>query len=526
MKNNYLILFYSFFCFILSSCNTPENSVSLLSCQGSQVIFHGDSVAELYSKELLESLQGILKYNFVEDDSMFPIGFVHASPPPQIWSNTFWTRDGGTLLRELILWDRQEYASKMAKCLMKMVAKNDDGFYSFPQYFDKSYPKSGDELDGTSSIIIGMALLNKHLPVSDPLKNDIYNFLHQPSSPVSYIQHQLKGRPLLKGEGEFGGGCGIGGFYCNVVQNNLSALALLSVSEIEKLEGDTITAHALKNDSEIILRNIQKFLIDKEGSWIWCVDPLTLKEDTIITRDPINLGFGGLNGVLSMYADVCGFNPVTNKSIFEPSLKTFKKLYETPQRKEQFIKYGIWTQFDVYGAGLITSPSYGHGYAMQAMLLMDSLDMVSKAVDFFARQTYKPIPGYTVNRKSPFYIYERMYSPDAPGKTEIVEGCGALNLVNVTEHLKIGRLMIGIDDSDPDTLKIIPRIPSSWSGYTASRWPAYTRTGVAYLDIEYKNTGNRINLKSSIPIKVLLVRIPYENGWQWIIKENCINFMI
>jgi hypothetical protein len=493
---------------------------------GSQVCFHGDSVAELYSKELTESLNGILKYNFVMNDSVFPAGFVHASPPPQGWSNTFWTRDGGTLLRELVLWNKIDYAGKMAECLMQMVAKNNDGFYSFPQYFDKSFPKSGDELDGTSSIIIGMALLYRHLLPSDSLRIKIYTFLHQPSSPVAYIKHQLKGRPLLKGKGEFGGGCGIQGFYCNVVQNNLSALALLSVSEIEKMAGDTITARSLKNDSESIFRNMKKFLIDNEGSWIWCVNPETLKEDTIITRDPINLGFGGLNGVLSMYADVCGFNPVVNKSIFEPSLKTFNKLYETTLRKKQFDKYGIWTQFDVHGAGLITSPSYGQGYAMQAMLLMDSLNMMSKAVDFFALQTYQPVQGYIVHRKSPYYIYERMYSPDAPGKTEIVEGCGALNLVNVTEHLKVGRLMIGIDDSDPDTLKIIPRIPTSWSGYSASGWPAYTRNGISYINIEYNNTCNKISVKSTLPIKVLQIRIPFKKDWKWITKENCTEFIL
>lgn len=506
-----------------NSSGEKSTGTSFHSGKRSTVIFSGNRDAELFSLELAESLKGVLKYNFVSADSVFPVGFVHASPVPQGWSNTFWTRDGGTFMRELVHWNYTEHASLMAECLIKMVGKNEYGFFAFPEYFDKSYPKSGNELDGTSSIIIGMTLLYKNLPTENPLRKDIYDFLHKPSSPVAYIQYQLKSGPLLKGGGEFGPGCCLKGLYCNVVQNNLSALALLAVSEIETMAGDLQRADSLQNDAEKIFDNMQKYLVNNDGTWIWCVNPETMKPDLHIIQDSINAGFGGINGVLSMYSDVCGFEPVKNKSIFDPSFRTFSKLYNTPLRKEQFDKYGIWTQFDVYIAGLLTSPSYGQGYATQVMLLSDSIEMASKAIGFFARHTYQPIPGYIVHRKSPYFIYERMYSPDAPGKVKIVEGCGALNLVNVTEQLKVGRLMIGIDDSDPDTLKLIPRIPSSWKGYIASGWPAYTRSGVSYLDIKYERKGDNISLKlkSSLPIKVIMVRLPSDKGWSWISNKDC-----
>lgn len=495
----------------------------LQSEKGSVINFFGNRDAELFSRELAESMQGVLKYNFVSVDSVFPIGFVHASPVPQGWSNTFWTRDGGTFLRELVHWNYIEHARFITKCLIKMVDKNENGFFSFPEYFDKDYPKSGDELDGTSSIIIGMVILYNRLSSEDPLKRIIYDFLHQPSSPVAYIQFQLKGKPLLMGEGEFGGGMGIPGYYCNVVQNNLSALALLAVSAMERQEGDILRADSLKIDAGRIFDNMQEYLVDADGSWIWCIDPVTMKVDTNITQAAVNRGFGGYNGVLSMYSDVCGFEPAGNKSIFEPSLATFLKLYNTPLRKDQFDKYGIWTQFDVFIGGLLTSPSYGQGYATQVMLLSDSIEMATKAVEFLARQTYQPLEGYVVHRNSPYYFYERMYSPEAPGKVKIEEGCGALNLVNVTEQLKVARLMIGIDDSDPDTLKLIPRIPSSWKGYIASGWPAYTGNGVSYLDIKYEIIGGIVNLKmkSTLPIKYLKVRVPSSEGWTWVTDENC-----
>jgi hypothetical protein len=136
MKNNLLCpLCFILYC-LVQSCNNSHNGYNhrhnsitktLDSDSGSRLTFFGDTIAELYSRELNESLQGVLKYNFVSVDSAFPIGFVHASPVPQGWSNTFWTRDGGTFLRELVHWNYIEHACRMTECLMKMVARNKDG---------------------------------------------------------------------------------------------------------------------------------------------------------------------------------------------------------------------------------------------------------------------------------------------------------------------------------------------------------------------------------------------------------------
>src|SRR5581483_12472419 len=56
------------------------------------VTFSGNSDAELYTREVAESLQGVLQYNYVSEGSTYPVGFVRASPDPQPWHKTFWTR--------------------------------------------------------------------------------------------------------------------------------------------------------------------------------------------------------------------------------------------------------------------------------------------------------------------------------------------------------------------------------------------------------------------------------------------------
>ena len=96
-----------------------------------------------------------------------------------------------------------------------------------------------------------------------------------------------------------------------------------------------------------------KYLVADDGSWIWCIEPDTLKPDPAIINHIINKGFGGLNGPACMYSDALGLDPVGDDWWgAKPSMATFDKLLAVPQRREQFEKWGIWTQFDEYKRGL------------------------------------------------------------------------------------------------------------------------------------------------------------------------------
>ena len=121
------------------------------------------------------------------------------------------------------------------------------------------------------------------------------------------------------------------------------------------------------------------------------------------------------------------------------------------------------------------------------MLLFDKLEMASKALEWLANATYGPVPEYRIRRASPYYFYERTYSPDAVGKIKLDEGCGALNLVNVSEPLKVARLLLGVDDLDPAFVRIIPRIPPDWNGVEAANWPIWTGHGIVRAHIQFKS---------------------------------------
>ena len=491
--------------------------------------FDGDSSATLFTKELAASFQGALDKDFVPVAANGqPAGFVNASPAGQPWNGTMWTRDAGTYLRELTMWGDYTHAILVAHCLIQLVDRNKDGFYSYPRYFRGDKKSSGTELDGSSAIVIGLVLLWERLPADNPTRHEIQSFLLSDTSPVAYFRYLLSKQPLLSGTGEFGCGMQVSGDCDNLVQNNLVRLALDAMSRMEQTLG-------LKEQSEQdallstkLRQSMEKYLVAPDGSWLWAVNPETLQADPRVLTAKANLGFGGVNGVVAMSSDVLGMQPlVSEPDVIQHSNKTFEKIYEEPERKQQFDRYGIWTQFDVIGGGVLTSPSYGQGYALQTMLLTDHLQMADKALHWLADATYQPIPEYQLLRSSPYFFYERYYSPMAVGRVTLAVGCGALNLVNVAEPLKVARLILGVDDSDPGATILVPRLPPSWKSMEAHNWPILTAHGVVRADISFTKSGTgavfHLTTHGHGELTHLRVRMPTSAGYIWREKTNSSN---
>jgi hypothetical protein len=504
-----------------------------------KLAFFGSDTAELFAKEINESFKGALALDFVaRPDGKFPAGFLNASPAGQPWYGTMWTRDAGTCMRELVFWGYYEHASLVAQCVMDMVGTNRDGFIAFPRFLDPQLGRqSGSEMDGQAATIIAMVALWQRLPAENPFRARLYEFLHQDISPVRGIAHFLKDRPLVPGSGEFGGGKDDA---YNVVQNNLCALAFLAAANMEGEAGDRATAKKWRQDAKILFANIPKYLINDKGSWIWNIDLVTFKPNHTDSDSATFGGSGGLNGVVSMSADVLGFDPVTWpwQGAVTNGEMTFDEMFAFPPRKAQFEKYGIWPQMNYSHKGLLTSPSYGQGYALQDMLLLDKPAMTDHGLEFLAQSTYQASNMvlsldfghkiYTYGRLSPYYFYERMYSPEAKGQMQMTAGCGPLNLVNVSEPLKVARLIAGVDDTALDEVKIIPRVPPSWSGYRLEDWPIRTRHGVVRADISFDRTKGvshfSIEVKSGASIPKLAVGLPGKDTLTWKRQKNVTQF--
>jgi hypothetical protein len=511
-------------------CACAEDSPVTIRLQDDQPVslrFFGSATADRFTRELDESFQGVLQKNFVATaGNGLPAGFVSASLPGFPWAGTMWSRDGGTFMRELVMRGYYQHAALLAECLMKLVEKNPNGFYAFPRYFKAGQSGSGDELDGTASIVIGMVLLWDRLPDSDPARKDIQQFLFGAASPLNDIEYQLQTKPLVAGSGEFGCGWGVGGLCYNVVQNNLVRLTLLASAGMADEAGEIARAKRYRDLAAQVGDAMEKYLVDDDGAWIWCIDVKTMKPDSHVLDTVGIKGNGSINAVASMSADVLGLQLLAStwRDGASHSEKTFQQLYNTPLRKAEFDRYGIWTWLDRYAGGFLSMPAYGQGYAIQDMLLSDNLTMASKALSWLANATYQPVPEYKLHRDSPYYFYERMYPPDAVGKIVLDQGCGALNLVNVSEPLKISRMMLGVDDSSLETVQMIPRIPDSWKGVEAHNWPIRSQSGVVRADIHFerKGTGSDFTLKfaSGEEIDDLKVRLPSKDGYVWREKKH------
>ncbi|NLG27059.1 MAG: hypothetical protein GX557_04060 [Chloroflexi bacterium] len=504
--------------------------------------FWGRGRAELFGREVDESLRGVLRLSYARDpQGNYPPGFIHASPPQQYWSGTCWPRDTGAFLRELVLWGYTAHACQTANYLMDAVPSNAEGYHSFPEYLrgrsERSefelaeqhtyHPPTDDELDGTGAVVIALVQLWRRLTPNHPLRERIHAFLHNASSPLRHLHAQLQHSPLLIGRGEFGGGSGTEGF-CSLVQNYLGALALEACARLEAAAGDGATARHWHADAERIRTGMLRYLVDDEGCWIWSVPPGTLRPDWELLNHPNLKGFGGLNAVACMGADVLGLDPTAEAWEGQRVCRrTFERLFAHPPRRQQFDRYGLWTQVDgpVPGQGLYATPSYSGGYALQTMLLHDRLDLAARLIDWLADATYNAerwgtlFTTFGTGRVSPYYFYERYCSPDAVGALDMLCGCGPLNLVNVAEPVKAARLLLGVDDTNADRVRLLPRLPAGWQGLQAEEWPILTARGVVRANLLYEQSARgttlQLRVRSGYCIPRLAVRLPTPQGHVW-----------
>ncbi len=475
-----------------------------------KIRFLGTQAAELFSREVDESIRGVLQYNFVSRDTgRLPAGFIRASIPGHFWDDTCWTRDAGGFLREAALWGYRDEAGLIAEYLMEHVQPNPEGYVSYPCLFRGRSSGFGDEMDGTAAIVTGMARLWQRLGPS-PLRDKLYNHILGPRSPIALITKKLETEPLVSGSGEFGGGWIVNGDWYNVVQNRLVRQALLACAEIESAMGRVAGAGALRQDADRLQEHILRHLADpSDGTWIWALDPATMQPGDAFLRHPYTRGTASINGASSAHADAEGFEPGRiSPPLADTMAATLGKVYGASSvRRELFGKFGMCTfvvsDDPAWLPGNASWLSYCDCFAAQTMILLGRTDLLDKVMTWIAASTYSSgrpsaeiIRQLADNRadidwEGPvrnFWFTERNFSPEFRGDIEI--GCWKLNLVNVAEPMKLARMMLGVDDRFADSIRLVPRLPDSWQGLRAENWPILTSRGVVRADIGVDRNGD------------------------------------
>ena len=151
---------------------------------------------------------------------------------------------------------------------------------------------------------------------------------------------------------------------------------------------------------------------------------------------------------------------------------------------------------------------YSQGYMTEAAILTDSFDdmqgYVEQAAAFCHHHTDSKhiVPEGVIMHPSGAYWFRN---------------CDQGNSVQQAEIVKCARLLIGLDDLNPQRgLTVIPRLPSKWSEISVERYPVAVQHGnsvtTAHITYRYNRTdgGYELNLRSSVDLPVLTLRMgPY-----------------
>jgi len=154
---------------------------------------------------------------------------------------------------------------------------------------------------------------------------------------------------------------------------------------------------------------------------------------------------------------------------------------------------------------------YGQGFLTQSALLLDEMEHAEAMLEFATKATYyADYNSYIVPEGVEFH-------PD--GKSWFRTG-DLGNGFQQASIMKVIRLVIGVDDTNPKALTLIPRIPKSWTGMSVDKFPAWVDAGdegVKRVDLKfrYELGANQASykLESSDILPEILLRVgPFDSG--------------
>jgi hypothetical protein len=202
-------------------------------------------------------------------------------------------------------------------------------------------------------------------------------------------------------------------------------------------------------------------------------------------------------GPIIILADLQGFEPEDGdpnwRTVTEASYQRLLGMYQVPR------------VFGYFG----TAMGYGQGFVTQTALLLDKMDDAGKMLNWAARLTYDP-------RYEPYIVPEGCeLEPDG----RYWHRTGDLgNGVQEAEIVKALRIVIGVDDNHPETLRLFPRMPYGWNEINIQDYPTLVKTGgkQEQIPLAYKlirsNDGMSIQVTAKKPLPAVELRLgPFQS---------------
>jgi hypothetical protein len=152
-------------------------------------------------------------------------------------------------------------------------------------------------------------------------------------------------------------------------------------------------------------------------------------------------------GPLDLLADYEGFAPEDDDPMWRPiNEAAYQRLVDT------------YKPFGFYGLAM----GYGQGLVTQAALLLDRMHDATTMLNWAAKEIYEPRFGS--------FITPEACDIDPTGRYWYrISDLG--NGVQEAEIVKMLRLVIGVDDTQPDRLQFYPRMPYDWKEIVVTKYP-------------------------------------------------------
>lgn len=267
---------------------------------------------------------------------------------------------------------------------------------------------------------------------------------------------------VLYTTGESAGGSGYSVYPDTVCMDALFALAQMADSI-----GEAQSAALWRDRAEKMLQAIPaRYLItDPKYGRVWTLDHAGWPNQSTVL------------GPLIFLADSKGFMPQDDDPAWRPANQAaYRRLIDS------------YRPFGFYGF----ATGYGQGFVTQAALLLDRMQDVTPMLDWAAREVY--VPG--INS----FLVPEGAQLDPSGHFIFRTGDSG-NAVQEAEFVKLFRILIGVDDVQPQRLRIVPRLPYGWTEIAIDKYPALVerqgKTETAYLRYALRRTAGRMDLAIS-----------------------------
>lgn len=182
-------------------------------------------------------------------------------------------------------------------------------------------------------------------------------------------------------------------------------------------------------------------------------------------------------GPLDLLADYQGFAPEDDNPAWRPiNQAAYQRLIDA------------YTPFGFYGQAM----GYGQGLVTQSALLLDQMHDATKMLNWAAKEIYDPRFGS--------FITPEACDIDSTGRYWYRMG-DLGNGVQEAEIVKMLRLVIGVDDTQPGRLQFYPRLPYRWNKIAVTKYPVlfenFGNPEITYLDYKLERSGSGMKLDIS-----------------------------